>query len=179
MKYRRFVVTLALLCSLLLAAAQAEGTIRLDGIGLRYTPAQGEVCLTRDGMAAEGLAALGTDAETLLTVMERDGLYLIGILPDGRQVSLEIADKPDGVACGDYAGMTVEERSRFLTVLAREGSYGGAFWQADGYALFSSGVETQGSGALTYADLSLSTLYLNRVYLPDGSDRPGGFAGRH
>ena len=165
MKNRRWlVIALALLTAALLTAAQAEGTVSLEEIGIRYTPAEGETCLTRGDMPADALSALGTDAETLLSSMERDDLYLISLMPDGRQVSLEVTAKPVGIASSDYYQMTVDEKSVFLTRLARKGGYGGAFWQADGYALFSSTAESQGLGTLSYADLSLSTLYLDRVY---------------
>ena len=56
---RWFACALALLCCLALATASAGETLALDEIGLRYTPAAGELCLTRQSMPPDTLAALG------------------------------------------------------------------------------------------------------------------------
>ena len=95
--------------------------------------------------------------------MTRDGLYLMTLLADGRQISLGIADKPDGMAASDVFLMDASEKDTFLTLLARQGGYGNAAWASDGYALFSSAAQASADGSLSYADLSLSTLYLNKV----------------
>lgn len=165
MKYRRWtVLLLAILCVFLWPQALADDTIPLDAIGMRYTPTADETCLTRDQMDAQALASLGTDQSTLLDAMTRDGLYLISLLPDGRQFSLGVSSKPATLACSDQSDMTMAEKDTFLQQLARQGNYGTALWQDNGYALFASTAEAQGSGALTYSNLSLSTLYLDRVY---------------
>lgn len=165
MKIRRvFALALALGCAVLFATAHADGTVMLDEIGVRYTPVSGEVFVTRDHMDAQALISLGTDSETMLGSMVRDGLYLVSLMSDGRQFSLGIAAKPEGISSGEYADMTTVEKDAFLAQLARKGGYGNAIWEKGGYALFSSTAEAQADGSLTYADISLATLYLNNVY---------------
>ena len=165
MKIRRL-LTFALLvaCVALFAAAHAEESVALDGIGLRYTPAEGELYITRDHIDAQALAALGTDSETMLASMIREGQYLIGIQPDGRQFSLSVTAKPEELTSGEYQELTAADKDAFLTLLARQGGYGNATWANDGYALFTSTAEAQGDGALPYSNLSLATLYLNDLY---------------
>ena len=165
MKIRRL-LTLALLmgCAMMFSAARADGTVVLDEIGLRYTPAEGEVYITRDHMDAQALASLGTDSESMLATMIREGQYLISLQPDGRQYTLAVSAKPDTLTCKDYGELTAADKDTFLTLLAREGGYGNATWGKDGYAVFTSTAEAQGDGSLRYADLSLSTLYLNSIY---------------
>jgi len=155
---------LLLAVTVLAGVAVAADTVNLDEIGMRYTPSQNELFVTRNQMDAQALASLGTDSQTMLSSMVRDGLYLVSLLPDGRQFSLGISAKPEGVASGEYADMTAAEKEAFLTQIARKGGYGNAVWEKDGYALFSSTAEAQGNDTLSYADLSLATLYLNNVY---------------
>lgn len=165
MKIRRmFALALMLGCAMLFASAYADETAMLDEIGVRYTPSAGEVFVTRGHMDAQALASLGTDSETMLASMAREGLYLVSLMPDGRQFTLGISAKPEGIISGESANMNAAERDAFLAQIARTGGYGSATWQKDGYALFSSSAEAQGDGALTYSDISLSTLYLNNVY---------------
>lgn len=166
MRIRRWFALACLLVFLFpLSSAFAAGdSVALDGIGLRYTPLAGELYVTREDQNAQALSAFGTDSDTLLASMERDGLYLISLQPDGRQVSLGISAKPDGIASAEFQEMTASEKDTFLTQLAREGGYGNATWKSDGYALFSSTVTPESSQTLSYSDLSLCTLYLNRVY---------------
>lgn len=165
MKYCRWtVLLLAIICAFFWPQALADDTIPLDTIGMRYTPAADETCLTRDQMDAQALATLGTDQPTLLDAMTRDGLYLISLLSDGRQFSLGVASKPAVITCSNQEEMTLAEKDTFLQQLARQGNYGTALWQDNGYALFASTAEAQGSGTLTYSSLSLSTLYLDHVY---------------
>lgn len=165
MKIRRmFALALVLGCATLFASANADETTALDEIGVRYTPSAGEVFVTRNHMDAQALTSLGTDSAMMLAAMEREGLYLVSLMPDGRQYSLGISAKPEGITSGEYLQMTADEKDAFIAQLARKGGYGSATWQKNGYALFSSSVEAQGDGSLTYSDISLSTLYLNSVY---------------
>lgn len=165
MKRRRwFARALALLCALALSAACAEGTVALDDIGLRYTPAEDERCLTRTAMPTEVLATLGADAASLAAAMEGDGLYLVSLLPDGRQFTLAVSPKPAGIAADNAWHMTAEEKALFLTAMARAGDFGAASWQENGYALFSASAQAEAGARLSYAGLSLATLYLGRVY---------------
>ena len=161
---RLFALTLLFVCVTLFSTALATETVALDDIGIRYTPTADEIYVTRDQMTDAALNAFGTDRETLLASMQRDNLYLISLQPDGRQFSLGIGAVPDGLTSGEYSGLTAADKDSFLTQLARRGNYGSAVWQTDGYALFSSSMETPDAQSLSYASLSLSTLYLNRVY---------------
>lgn len=165
MKYlRRAALTLFFALALGLGTAHAQGEIALDGIGLRYTPAAGETCLTRDTADPAVLAAFGADAETLQNAMRSDGAYLIRLGEDGLQVTLTVTEKPEGIASAEAAQMTAAEKDVFLKALARQGGYGTANWHAHGYALFASAAEQLESGGLTYAGLTLATLYLDHVY---------------
>lgn len=165
MKVRRwFTCALVLLLTLMLSSAQAGGAFALDEIGLRYTPSEGEQCLTRTDMPAAALAALGADATALTAAMEGDGQYLICLMPDGRQFSLTVGDKPDGIAADNAWAMTAAEKDHFLTALARKGGYGMATWQSSGYALFTAEAPSDSAATLRYTGISLATLYLGRVY---------------
>ena len=161
---RWFVSTLLLACILWLGTACTAEEIPLEAIGLRYTPAEEETCLTRDSMDATALSAMGVDQETLLDSMTRENLYLLSLFPDGRQLSLSVSEKPDRIESRNASEMTVAEKEIFLSELARGGDYGTATWKADGYALFASTAQAQADGSLSYADLTLATLYLDRVY---------------
>ncbi len=163
MKPRRwFAPALALLCAFAITAATAD-TVNLDEIGLRYTPAEGELCATRQTMPEATLAALGADAATLATAMETDGLYLISLQEDGRQLTLSVEPKPDGIAADNVWGMTAAEKNLFLTALARKGDYGTASWQSSGFALFTSTAQAGADAPLTYSDITLATLYLGHM----------------
>ena len=161
---RWFPLALLLLCVAVFTAANAESTLALDEIGLRYTPAEGETLVTRESVTAQALSALGTDEATLSGVMARDGLYLIGLQTDGRQFTLSVEEKPDGVTGTDAASMSAAQKDAFLTELARIGGYGNASWQSNGFALFTSPLASAADAALQYSSISLATLYLNRVY---------------
>lgn len=161
---RRLALALALLGVFWCASASAGQSVALDEIGIRYTPAVGEVCLTRADMPAAALSALGTDAATLAAAMEADGLYLIGLQADGRQITLSVEAAPAGLAVQDVYAMTAADKDAFLAQLARSGSYGSAVWQKGGYALFSSTPQAAADEALAYSDVTLATLYLGRVY---------------
>lgn len=161
---RRAALTLIFTLATGLSTAYAQGEIALDDVGLRYTPASGETCLTRDTTDPALLAAFGADAETLQNAMRSDGAYLIRLGEDGLQVTLTVTQKPEGIASADAAQMTAAEKDVFLTALARQGGYGAAFWQTHGYALFTSAAEQLESGGLSYARLTLATLYLDQVY---------------
>ena len=165
MKYRRW-VALALVCVGLTyaAAAFATQTVSLEEIGLRYLPTDGEICVTRNEADPRALSAFGTDADTLRGAMVRDGLYLMTLLPDGRQISLGVSAKPDALTATDAFQLSSGDKDAFLALLARRGGYGNATWAADGYALFSSTAQNPGESGLSYTDLSLSTLYLNQIY---------------
>ena len=179
MKYlRRAALTLVFALMLGLGTAHAQGEIALDGIGLRYAPAAGETCLTRDTADPAVLAAFGADAETLQNAMRNDGAYLIRLGEDGLQVTLTVTEKPEGIASADTAQMTAAEKDTFLTVLARQGGYGTAFWQTHGYALFTSAAERLENSGLSYARLTLATLYLDHIYAfhMDLIDREAGQA---
>ncbi|MDD3412135.1 MAG: hypothetical protein PHY12_15125, partial [Eubacteriales bacterium] len=93
-----------------------------------------------------------------------DDQYLLCLTEDGRQFSLIVSAPPAGVTGQDVSQLSAEAKEQFLTQLARAGDFGAAAWQSDapGYALFSaqSGAQT----ALPYSCLSLSTLYLGKVY---------------
>lgn len=163
-RIRRWFATALVLAGLTICGAAFAGqTVALDDIGLRYAAGDGEALATREGADARVLTALGVDADTLHGAMIRDGLYLISILPDGWQFSLGVDEKPAGLACVNQAEMNAADKEVFLQQLARRGGYGSAAWKQDGYALFSSSAEAQNGGALSYADLSLSTLYLDQV----------------
>ena len=165
MKLRRWIALLAMLmCVAAYSVAMADATIRLDEIGLRYTPIEGELVVTRTDMDVQALSALGTNQQTLLNAMERDGQYLISLLPDGRQFSLDVSEKPTAILSDRAAAMTASEEADFLMLIARKGGYGNATWEQDGYALFTSTVGAQTNTTLSYADVSISTLYLNHVY---------------
>ncbi len=161
---RRFALALALLGVLFCASASAGQSVALDEIGIRYTPAAGEVCLTRANMPAAALSALGTDAATLAAAMEADGLYLIGLQADGRQITLSVEDAPAGLAAKEVHAMSAADKDAFLAQLARSGGYGSAMWQDGGYALFSSTPQAAVADTLAYSDVTLATLYLGRVY---------------
>ncbi len=161
---RWFACALALLCVLGLATASAGETVALDEIGLRYAPAAGELCLTRQSMPADTLAALGADAATLAAAMQNDGLYLLSLQPDGRQFTLAVEPRPQGIAADSVWSMTAAEKDQFLTALARKGGYGAAAWQTGGYALFTSTAQADADAPLTYTDMTLATLYLGQVY---------------
>ena len=164
MKYRRWVALALVWVGMAYGVtALAAETVSLEEIGLRYAPSDGEICVTQNNADPRALSAFGTDADTLRSAMTRDGLYLMTLLADGRQISLGIADKPDGIAASDVFLMDASEKDTFLTLLARQGGYGNAAWASDGYALFSSAAQASTDGSLSYADLSLSTLYLNKV----------------
>ena len=165
MKIRRLLMLALLLLGLAAwPSAIADAAVSLDVIGVRYTPVQGERYVTRDAMAPDALAAFGADGSVLLDAMTRDGIFLISLQPDGRQYTLGVSAMPDGLACQNAAGMSAADKDAFLAQLARQGGYGQAQWETDGYALFSSKAEAQADAALTYSDLSLSTLYLGQVY---------------
>lgn len=165
MKYRRrFILVLALLCAAVLCQAQASQTPSLEVFGLRYTPADGETCVTQNDLSDAALERLGTDAATLRAIMAEQGWVLISLQPDGRQFSLGMAEKPAGIAATDAFAMTATEKDLFLQQLARQGSYGNAVWQEQGYALFSSSDNAVQNTTLRYADLTLATLYLDHIY---------------
>ena len=165
MKLRRWIATaLSLLCLAAFGTAIAGETVLLDDIGVRYAPAEGETVLTRADMPEQALTALGLNAQTVSAAMERDQVYLIGIQPDGSQVSLRVSPKPNEIQANNACQMSASEKDAFLTLLAREGGYGSATWQTDGYALFASSVQTLAEGEPHYTDVSLATLYLGQVY---------------
>lgn len=74
--------------------AHASQVVPLEEVGLRYYPAQGEVCVTRDDVPPEALALLGADEAAIRAAMEHDQLYCIILTPQGTQVSLRIFDAP-------------------------------------------------------------------------------------
>lgn len=165
MKHPRWTaLALALLGAFTCASASAGQSIALDEIGVRYTPAAGERCLTRADMPADALDALGTEAATLAAAMEADGLYLIGLQADGRQITLSVEAAPAGLAATDAQAMSAAEKDAFLSQMARRGGYGSAVWQEGGYALFSSTPQAGADQPLAYSDVMLATLYLGRVY---------------
>ncbi len=149
---------------LLQAPALADAAVPLDEIGVRYFPLENEQTLTRMEATPEALARLGVDAETALQAMERDDLYLICLSPEGRQVSLRVTHKPEGLASQSVFQMDAMEKEQFLTLVARSGRYLTASFQdgLPGFALFSTQGEDDKNEALY--TLSLSTLYLGRVY---------------
>ncbi|NCB05260.1 MAG: hypothetical protein EOM69_07025, partial [Clostridia bacterium] len=74
--------------------------------------------LTQTDFIAFHRAGFQPDQATLLDAMTRDGLYLISLLPDGRQFSLGVSSKPTAIASSDQAEMTLAEKDAFLQQLA-------------------------------------------------------------
>lgn len=143
------------------APALAQEAVSLEQAGLRYYPAQGEVCVTRSSVPQEALALLGADEATVLSAMESDQLYCIILTGQGTQVSLRISDPPPGAAGQPSAqGM---DQAELLALLAPQGSGLSASWPEGlpGFALLSPQEQEQG---LPLNTLSLSTLYLGKVY---------------
>ena len=165
MNIRRWIACALVVLGMLPAGvAGADAPVALEAVGLRYTPAQGEIIATQDSIPDSALDALGTDAQTLATAMAQDGVCFTSIQPDGRQFSLMLQAKPTDIAASDASLMTAAEKEVFLTQLARQGGYGAAVWTDSGYALFSAPVAAQGNSTLSYSGLTLATLYLNQVY---------------
>ncbi len=165
MNVRRWItLALVVLGMAAVGTACASAPVALDTVGLRYTPAQGEIIATRDNVPDSALSALGTDAQTLTAAMVRDGVWFTSIQADGRQFSLRIAAKPADITASDAAALSAAEREVFLTQLARQGGYGTAVWATGGYALFSAPVDAHVDSPLSYSGLTLATLYLNQVY---------------
>lgn len=168
--HSRKILTWICVCLLVLAGlgsmARAEDSVHLDGIGIRYYHAEGETFLTRDQLPEDALALLGADEGTALEAMLRDDLYLICFSPDGGQVSLSVTDKPAGLSSQSVFQMETTEKEQFLTLLARSGQYLSATWtnSAPGYALFSTYGTEEAAGAGMLHTLSLSTLYLGKIY---------------
>ena len=161
---RFFALGLAIACCFF-SLAMAESTVELDSIGVRYAPAESEICVTRDVQPEEALAKLGVDDATLLDSMLRDNAYLIVLLEDGRQVSLTVEQRPAELTQSHLAELDAAGKQQFLSLLARKGNYAQAAWQNDlsGYALFSSSLDETDS-VLAYETLALSTLYLGKIY---------------
>lgn len=160
----RRVISLALTLAMLMScAAFAQESVPLDHIGMRYLPAEGDICLTREDMNPEGLALLGVDEATALAAMQSDNLHLMIFTADGRQVSLRVDDKPAEISADNAHDLSIQDKELLLTLLARGGRYASAAWQgeAHGYAFFSSPAQSAGASLCT---LSMSTLYLGKIF---------------
>ncbi len=172
MQHFRFQRTVCLLLALwvlwiaLPGAAVAESSIALEDIGMRYFLLENESCITRDQFQKEALDRLGVDEATALAAMERDDLFLICITPEGRQVSLRCQAKPSGMEKSNLFELDGLEKEQFLTLLARSGHYLSASWQSavPGFALFSTADENSADANSPFHTISISTLYLDRIY---------------
>lgn len=141
--------------------------VLLEQVGLRFYPTRGQLCITQDSLSTEALALLGTDEATVLASLRSQGIVLICFTPTGEQVSLHITDKPYQVSAqSSYQLTSQEDRAAFVSLLAQAQGYAAGRW-ADampGYVFFSQPLANTAPDGLSLTTLSLSTLYLNRIY---------------
>ena len=168
-------------------ADELPASITIAGVGIRYEPQEGELCLTRDEIPQEALPLLGADEAMVHRAMEAGGLYLLILTADGRQVSLRVIRAPavqlltDPLLPGQPgpAFSLASPEEQLLHFLQRNGGFRSAAWldHLPGFALLST-MESPGSDESTIPEhgktekntdqtglqtLSLATLHRNQI----------------
>ena len=158
-----FIIVIVL--SLPLSAFAQPSQIALNAQGIRYYPANGELCITQESLPPEALSLLLSDENTVLSSMKHSGLFLIVFTAQGRQVSLKISPKPTQISAQSMSTLGDGEKTLLLDLLMRDGGFTSAEWMdSSEYAVLSTFSGSAEKNAVGLHTLALSTLYLGRIY---------------
>lgn len=153
-------LSVAFVALFVLGGASAD-TLWLGDVGLRYSATEGERCITRDNLQETAMPMLGLDADAARGLMLAEGSYLMLYAPD-YQITLCVSDAPSDISARDISELQAAERDSLLAYLKRSLAATAAQWVEDmpDYALTQSGA----GGNLPFYSLTMSTLYLGRLY---------------
>ena len=162
--FLRLVLFILIVC--LCETALAEAPIHLHDIGLRYYADPEELCVTRHDLPEEALGLFGMDQSTLLSAMESGRIHFISISPEGRQVSLRILDKPDGIVAENDFQLGAQEQELFLRKSPLGSHFSPLSWDTGmpGFAVFSTD-DSESATDNGVHSVAIARLYRNRIYV--------------